>query len=476
MLQSMRLKTIEPMPAMPPARQPTPAMRQPAAPKTRKAATVPDSAAAYQAPAQQGEQLSPSQKWTPESRIAPGLLGEIAAYSMDSCTRARASSAVAAGLATVAAIAARAYRVAGAPLHTYIALPGDKGEAAETVGRLIAALAPFAPGIEHLVGPTQVGSTVAVIRHLDRVPAFVSHWRDGLAVLRSSADGSREELRTLLCDVWRTPLLAASPMPSAPLTRPVRDPALTLIATGSEEDLLAAQSAPDRLAQRFSALRSPPAALNQQPETAPPPELIGKLAELHRVSQQLQAALTHISVQIEPQAQAAFAAMPDAAFAVEKAHRIAGLAAVALDAYAPTINPELAAWAIQIVQEDARIIAEATASPDPAETLTAQRAHQRARVLDRMQHFVTQPWSFVSRNGLLPAVHKAKIVPLQYLSSQLVAQTGFSSDPAGATTALKRAINELIAEGALEEVPTSAMKSRFGRSARAFVFVSDVRL
>ncbi len=397
-------------------------------------------------------------------------MGEIAAYHRHACARPREASALAAGLATLAAISARAYRVAGAPLHLFLAVPGDEGEAAETVGRLVAGLVSFAPGIEHLVGPTQVGSTVAVIRHLDRTPAFVSHWRDGLAVLRASAD-RREDLRGLLCDVWRTPILSSSPMPSAPLTRPVRDPALTLIASGSEQDYIAAQQAPDRLAERFTALRSVAGALNQQPTTTPPPELIGRLVELHRVSQQLAQAGAHIVIQVTPDAQAAFVSLERAPFGTEKAHRLAALAAVALDIYTPRIDLQTAAWAIQIVNDDNQIIAAATAPPDPAGTLAAQRQKQRDRVLDRLRHYQTQPWSFVSRNALTPEMHKARICPLQWLSAQLAAQTTFSSDPAGGHGALKRALSELIDVGAVEEVATNLLKNRYGRTARSFALV-----
>ena len=86
-----------------------------------------------------------------------------------------------------------------------------------------------------------------------------------------------------------------------------------------------------------------------------------------------------------------------------------------------------------------------------------------------MAHFVSVPWSFHNpKNGLDQRVHQAKIVPLQYLSSQVVNTVLFGSDPLGGQRALLRSLEELIARGSVAEVPTSQLKMRYGRSARCF--------
>ena len=422
--------------------------------------------------AQPDRRLKPRADAAPPAGELPppplGLLADLQQALEAMSPRPGPATALAAALAVLAALAGSSYVVAGAPLSLYLAPAGEAGdEAAAGVARMVSALAPLAPAAADVIGPTTVGQPLTILRHFSRTPSQVCAWRGGATILRTMASReTREDVAALLTELWAAPLLTPAAAPD--LRRPVHRPSLTILATGSAQDIADARASSTSPAHRFLSLPTTiTTEQNHTPATTPPPKLLASLLELSRISQQLQAVGAVITVQVEPAARPALAIQPQPR--AEIATRLAALAAIAADLYAPKLTAEHAAWAAALLKLD-------TAQPPTPEhqaehTLQAQRAKQQERLLNRLEYYSTNPYSFCIHSTVTPQMHRDKVCTLGWIQQKLCNEGIFAKDIEGATSALKRTLLALIEAGKLEELAINTVKSRYARSSRCFVLV-----
>jgi hypothetical protein len=110
----------------------------------------------------------------------PGFLGEIAQFIFANSVHPVREVATAAAIAFLSGICGREFNISNTGLNHYIVVlaptGGGKEGAADGISRLISYVAEKAPAIEQFIGPAEIASPQALIKHLSTVsPCFLSH-------------------------------------------------------------------------------------------------------------------------------------------------------------------------------------------------------------------------------------------------------------------------------------------------------------
>ncbi len=103
---------------------------------------------------------------------------------------------------------------------------------------------------------------------------------------------------------------------------------------------------------------------------------------------------------------------------------------------------------------------------------------QNNEILRMMKEFLTKDWSILSKycqGKNMEALHRERIVPYSYLNKRLIVLSAFRNDRAGATPALKRALQNMVDGDLIREANREQLIIKCGTTQRAFV-VSNVKL
>lgn len=158
-----------------------------------------------------------------------------------------------------------------------------------------------------------------------------------------------------------------------------------------------------------------------------------------------------------------------------KAMRMASLVAVGINPFNPIITKEAAEWAVRLVKYDTENISKRFESGDVGEN-----SHEIAqiKIVRRLiAKYITDPWEKVARtvgdkgNDKLKPLHDNKLTPYRFLQTSTASYKVFKDDRQGATGALKRALKTLQDCGDIQVVPRSEMV-KFGSSTDAYAVVN----
>jgi hypothetical protein len=139
-----------------------------------------------------------------------------------------------------------------------------------------------------------------------------------------------------------------------------------------------------------------------------------------------------------------------------KAVRIAGILAVAADIHAPRITVEHAEWATRFVDRTDDALLGRFASGEIGSGQTKQEAEIRKAAHD-IRAMAT---AARKRLGMTPAVARdSAMLPLSVLKARVVHSATFSTDRAGAVTAFDRCIDSMVKSGTFSKVQDDYAKS-----------------
>lgn len=133
-----------------------------------------------------------------------------------------------------------------------------------------------------------------------------------------------------------------------------------------------------------------------------------------------------------------------------KALKLAALAAVAANFENPTITVEMANWGIAQSRHDVATLLDAAHGKLGVVESETDHDVQAAYVLKKVVHWTTSNFDDLPK-GYSRTLHAAKFVPWRYLSHQCKTTAAFKND-IDATRALKRAVDNLIAEERISRV------------------------
>lgn len=435
----------------------------------------------------------------------PGLVGTVAQFIYEQAPRPVAEIALAGAIGLIAGVIGRAYNISGTGLNQYVLLLAPTGTGKEAISRgvekLIAEVQRGVPAATDFVGPSKINSEQALIKYLNRSAiSFVSIVGEfGIRIKEMSspfAAPHMANLLALLLDLFNKSGEGNMVRPSIysdkdKNTNSILAPAVSLIGESTpekfyeslDESMISSGMLPRFMMIEYNGERPP---LNEAHTMVRPSfQLVQQLGELCAFALQLNSQNKAINVAQTDDAKALFdnfnkhcdSNINSAEREVRrhlwnrahiKALKLAALVAVGCDPYHPTINIEIASWAINLVIADVRNL---LGKFDAGEIgIDNDETKQIQTLINTIKSFVVSPYSevekYVSGMGHL---HSERVVPYAYLQRKLAAVAVFRKDKAGSSNALKRAIKTLIERGDIAEISRSTMHQQYKTTAVAYM-------
>jgi len=449
---------------------------------------------------------SPSSS-TPSRRISypPGFIGEIAQYIVDSSIRPVKEVGIAAALGMCAGILGRQYNISGTGLNQYLILLARTGigkeGGASGIERVLHATRQTIPALDTFVGPGTFASGQAIIRSLDEHPSFFSILGEfGLTLQMLSdprAQGHTIVYRKVLMDLYTKSgqgsiLHGSAYSDQQKNTKTVASPAFTIFGESTPDNFYAGLSQhqiADGLIPRFLIIEYNGNRPDRNPDAfAPPSEnLINRFSGLVETSLRMQANNVVQNITLDEEASALLhkfdeqcdthiRAGGDEATrqlwnrAHLKAARIAGLLAAASQPHTPVVNKEEAAWAVEIVERDARQMSARFDEGDIGHGASKQVVDMK-RVLNE---FKTRPLSILLNYGVTDDMKNKGAVPFVYISRRVANLAAFRNDRRGGRNAVRETIQELIDSSILAEIPRTQAQNAFNSSGKMYAIIGDV--
>ena len=441
--------------------------------------------------------------------LPPGLLGDIAKFIYDAAPRPVQEIALAGAIGLMAGICGRSYNVSSTGLNHYIlvlATTGRGKEAAKSgISKLMNRVSTTIPNAIDFIGPGDIASGQALIKHMGTVPCFVSILGEfGLTLQQMCsphAQAAQVTLRKVILDLFgksgkNDTLNQTIYSDKSNNTQIVHSPSFTILGETTPdsffphltEDIVAQGLLPRFTCIEYTGKRTP---LNEfHASCEPSPELVTTLGTL--CTNALTLAHNHSTIDVEC---AEGAATFIHAFDLEcdrrvnesdseiarqlwtrghlKLMKLAALIAVGCDIFQPVITEDVARWAANMVQRDIANILDRFETGRVGRDSNEQ--NQIARVLAVLKDYVYRPFdSSMSKYAVNEGMHRDRVIQWSYLSKRLIGQPAFKDDRMGSSFALKRTIESIISDGTMVEISSPQLSSRYSYTGKAY-FIVDLK-
>lgn len=439
--------------------------------------------------------------------LPQGLLGELAHFIYQAAPRQVADIALAGAIAFMAGIVGRAYNISGSGLNHYVMVLAKTGRGKEAVAtgidKLMNSVKTFCPTSGKFRGPSIISSGQALVRHLADVSnCCVSILGEvGITIERISnkrAVPSDKMLYQMLLDLYHKSGYGQT-LPGSAYSKKENDiksvnsPSFSIFGESTHklfydtlsDDMISAGLLPRFLIFDYDGKRE---YLNQyHSQVVPDRFMIDRLTAVVAYVEQTMASNKVVQIQCDKEAEKILtdydvyttdkinAERNDVIAELwNRAHikvmRLAGLIAVGVDYLNPLIVPAYVTYAMNIVQNDIRMLTDKFNSGMVG--VNSEEVKQLAQATERIKEYFTRSWEDVK--SYCPScahMHHEKIVPYEYFNTRISTLAIFRNDKIGQTNALKRCIQTLIDNGKLEEITkTKYYADKFKRgSKRAFI-------
>jgi hypothetical protein len=447
----------------------------------------------------------PGYDWT----MPPGLIGEITQFIYQAAPRPVKEIALGAAIGLMAGICGRAYNVSGTGLNQYVLILAKTGSgkegAASGIDRIMQQLRRTVPAAMDFIGPAEISSGQALEKYIAKNPCFVSIVGEfGLMMQRicsPAANSSEIALRrTLLSlynksgadDIQRQRIYSDKDKN----TEVVRSPAFSILGESTPESFYASldeSMISQGVLPRFTCIEY----LGKRPELnkahrdiQPSETLIQNIAQLAANCLMLAQHNKTINVALNDEAQRfadEFNSMCDAKINTSelevarqlwnRAHiktlKLGALIAIGLNPYLPVITLECIQWAAGLVERDVlNILMQFDVGKAGRET---GELNQINEVCEMVADYIKRPYLGLEKYGVIPKMHSDRVIALAYLQRRCLSKGPFKNDRVGATNALKRTLENLINEGALQPLKDMQTYQFYGKTMKCYVIVDAGR-
>lgn len=458
-------------------------------------------------PASQAETKEPEEIQT-EWLSPPGLLGEIASFIYSNAVNPVAEVAISAAVAYVAGIVGRSYNISRTGLNQYVILlartAGGKEGASQGMDKITGALRLVVPTlVDQFIGPSEIASPPALIKQLAETPCMVCHkgeigfWLQKLTARYANPNDS--SLRGLLLDLFSKSgygqVIKSSIYSDRTKNVPsINHPALTIFGDSTQEAFYKAineDSVAEGLVSRFTVFEcvdKRPTYNKANNSFAPAPELIYKLATLIKRCVEKDQTNEVINITETEEATAFHMAFrercTDKAFEDResptaqiwtRAHlrllRLAGLAAVCVNADAPCIGLDELRWAEQVVNHGIYAMLRRFESGQVGEK--SFYLEQKVLLTRVLKTFWRDGYcKKVESAGINKAMYDSKIINHRYLQMYSMKHSCFRNEK-NATQAFKNIISEFIDSGILARIDMMRVKEH-GKTGAGYYVNADI--
>lgn len=441
--------------------------------------------------------------------IPPGIMGEIAKFIYEAAPRPVPEMAIAGALGLMAGICGRAYNISATGLNQYVLLIAATGTGKEQcavgIDRLMNAIKLMVPTSTNFIGPSEISSGQALVKELNKNPCFVSILGEfGLRLQSMSnphAHNSEVMLKRILLDLFNKSGFGQTFRRSIYSDKDknidaTNAPSFSILGESTperfygvlNEDMISEGLLPRFMIIEYKGIRVP---LNPNHMQAKPTfQLIERFAGLVAQVEMIMHAKKvidipsdeastkifedfdrHCDLQINGTSKEILRQLWNRAHI--KALKIAALIAVGVNMADPVVIPEYAHWAINMVVNDIRALSHKFEMGEIG--ASSSEIKQIEDIKKTLKEFVTADWDIIGKYKVDERLFKNKIIPWQYIHRRLGASAVFRNDKAGATFALKRAIQTLLDSDTIREIGRNDLSAKYGTSQRAFV-IRDNRI
>lgn len=440
--------------------------------------------------------------------IPPGLLGELAQFIYSAAPRPVPEIALAGAIGLMAGIAGRSYNVNGEGLNQYILLIAQSGTGKEAmasgIDRLMASVKILCPTSNRIIGPAEISSGDALIKYINNTSqcfvSILSEFGYRLQNLSDKRNFAQTTLKKMLLDLYHKsgkgrifyPKIYADKEKNISETS---SPSFSILAEstpGTFYECVTEEIIADGFLPRFTLIeyKGIRVALNENSSKVFPVQwLVEKFSAFIAHCETLIHNKNVKDIPLEDDAAkelAIFDKYCDALInqnqredirqlynrAHIKAWKLAGIIAIGVNPFDPSITLEHIEWALKIVRNDINILSTRfEAGEIGTNTLEVKQQQEAIRI---MKEYVVKDFDYVKKytQGKSDHLHQAKVIPVGYLSRRLSGVACFRNDKMGATIAIRRTIQNMIESDKIRELTKKDLNDRFNTTQRSFIISS----
>jgi len=415
--------------------------------------------------------------------------------------------ALAASIALMAGICGRAYNVSGTGLNQYVLLlamtGAGKEAAAEGIDKLMSTIKMQVPTATTYIGPGEIPSGTGLLRHLaNNSQSFLSIVGEfGIKLQQISdprASSAEISLRRLMLDLYNKSgfnrsMPASSYAKKEDSTSAISSPAYSILGESTperfygalNEDMISEGLLPRFLLIEYKGNRPPPNPNHNlvTPNFSLVERLAGLVAQCETVNHSNPRRVINVQEGEAAKALADFSKYADDRInnsgkevirqlwnrAHIKVLKLASLIAVGENMIEPTISLANMEWAANLVYADINAMTTRFESGDVGST--SYEIKQSQEIIRVIRDYIKSDFEKVEKYLQTKSrkLHDDKIIPYVYLNKRLAAASVFRLDKAGATIAMKRAIQNLVDSDRIKEIGKVWCNEKYGTSQRCFV-------
>jgi hypothetical protein len=428
------------------------------------------------------------------NELPPGLLGDIAVFIYQNAVRPVKEIAIAGAIAYLAGIAGKAYNISRTGLNHYIAIlaptAGGKEGAASGMEMLTNAVLELLPAFEQFIGPAEIASPQALIKHLSvSSPCFYSHkgeigfWMQKLT--SKYAKANETALRGLLLDLYTKSgygqvVRGSIYSDKTKDVHAIKAPSFTLIGDATPDTFYRAldeENIEEGLVARFTVVeasgdRVPHNELHGQ--IKPDKKMTHIIAGIARRALQLAQMNNVINIDETSEAHKEHMRFSEQCYEItlknresaegklySRAHlrllRLAGLIAVGINPDNPVVTLECVQWAKKFIVYGISCVVTRFETGRVGDINYS--IEQRMSIMNVLKRYLKEGYkpTYYKSYQIDEAMYNAKITTNKYIQANVIHHSAFRKDH-HSNQAFKQMIQEYVDNGILERIDLSRIK------------------
>jgi hypothetical protein len=428
------------------------------------------------------------------NELPPGLLGDIAIFIYQNAVRPVKEIAIAGAIAYLAGIAGKAYNISRTGLNHYIAIlaptAGGKEGAASGMEMLTNAVLELLPAFEQFIGPAEIASPQALIKHLSvSSPCFYSHkgeigfWMQKLT--SKYAKANETALRGLLLDLYTKSgygqvVRGSIYSDKTKDVHAIKAPSFTLIGDATPDTFYRAldeENIEEGLVARFTVVealgeRVPHNELHGQ--IKPEKKMVHMIAGIARRALQLAQMNNVINIDETSEAHKEHMRFSEQCYEItlknresaegklySRAHlrllRLAGLIAVGINPDNPVVTLECVQWAKKFIVYGISCVVTRFETGRVGDINYS--IEQRMSIMNVLKRYLKEGYkpTYYKSYQIDEAMYNAKITTNKYIQANVIHHSAFRKDH-HSNQAFKQMIQEYVDNGILERIDLSRIK------------------
>lgn len=417
------------------------------------------------------------------------LLLDLAMFFYRAAPRPVPEVAIAGAIGFLAGICGRAWNVSGTGLNQYVLLLAKTGTGkaamASGISKIITAVTPKVPSITKFIGPAEIASGQALLKHLaNNSQCFVSIMGEFGILLKMLASPmlyqAQKSFKRALLDVYaksgqREILDPTIYSDTAKNTQAVLAPAFSILGEAEtegfyealDENLVSTGLLPRILRIEYNGPR--PIFNEHHLYENVPDDIVQRVAQLAVYAHELMQKNYAINIQTDPETTELFKKFNqwcDVQINLSernvlrqlwnrahlKSMKLAALIAVGNNSTHPIIQADAAKWAIAVVVKDVRELIAKFQSGDVG--IETSETKQLIKVKEHLRDYILSDYRKLKNYSvsLSPEIHRDKVFPRKYVSDRFRSDVTFKTDRIGANNAIERTLVQLEKDGTIRKL------------------------